>query len=140
MTTSPTTAVRSAIQGSAPFPKGVLAYLCARTRSDYFGMVHAKLREAEAAGLTRAALAKRIGKSPTRLSHILAAPGNWTLDTVTELLLGISGEQLQPQTHRILDKPSRNINHSEVLDLNLNQTTTSKNEAIVVDIAYKEAA
>jgi hypothetical protein len=78
-----------------------------------FDYVHQKLREAEGVGLTRKELANRIGKTPSRLSHILGSPGNWTLDTVSELLIGIASEEIVPQSRKLLGRPPSNFS-SEV--------------------------
>lgn len=111
MTTSPQTAVASALAtpNSERLPAGILAYLSARNRGAVFDYVHQKLREAEGHGMTRKELANRIRKSPTRLSHILGSPGNWTIDTVSELLIGIAGEELVPTSRKLLEQPRRNF-------------------------------
>src|SRR3569833_864070 len=85
-------------EGNEPIPAGTLAYLCERARNSYFDYVLSRYRNAEENGLTKAQLARRIGKTPDRISHLLGAPGNWTIDTVAELLVGISREELTPHS------------------------------------------
>lgn len=111
MITSQKTVVESAVSSPVTegLPSGVLAYISARNRGHFFDYVHTKLREAEGRGLTRKVLANRIGKSPTRLSHILGSPGNWTLDTVSILLLGIAAEEVVPNSRPVLGRPRRNF-------------------------------
>lgn len=121
MTTFQKTPLKSEIEGSSPLSPGALGYLCARTRDSYFDYVHAKLAEAEVAGLKRGEIAKRIRKSPTRLSHILGAPGNWTLDTITELLAGICREELTPLSVPLLKTVNGNVSTSALLDHHCNQ-------------------
>jgi hypothetical protein len=57
-------------------------------------------------GLTKAKLARRIGKSPEVINRWLGAPSNLTLDSVSDLLLGICAEELTPQSESILKKTS----------------------------------
>jgi hypothetical protein len=64
-----------------------------------------------ASGLTRKELARRIGKRPEVVTRCLGAPSNLTLDTVSDLLLGMgleptfSGRQLaQPQAVAVVDE------------------------------------
>lgn len=116
MITSQKTGVVEILESGDPIPAGTRAYLCARTQNKYFDYVHSKLREAEAKGLRRSELARRIGKSPTRLSHILASPGNWTLDTVTELLIGICLEEPVPSSAPILSGSKRNMKPRDIRD------------------------
>src|SRR3546814_18254934 len=46
-------------------------------------------RLADEEGLTRAFLARRLGKKPEQITRWLGAPGNWTLETLTNLLLAM---------------------------------------------------
>jgi hypothetical protein len=41
---------------------------------------------------SRADLARRIGRKPEQITRWLGSPGNWTLDTVSDLLLGMGLE------------------------------------------------
>jgi plasmid maintenance system antidote protein VapI len=62
------------------------------------GVLLERFFEAQTAGLTKAELARRIGRPPEMVHRWLAAPRNLTLDTVCELLLGISGEEFMLTT------------------------------------------
>lgn len=56
-------------------------------------------RQAETKGLTKRDLALRLKKDPAQLTRLLSGSGNWTLDTVSELLLAMDSElehHLQP--------------------------------------------
>lgn len=110
MNVSQKTGVASSIEGSDPLSPSTLAYINTRTQNQFFNYVHDKLRLAEEKGLKRSDLAKRIGKSPTRLSHLLAAPGNWTIGTVAELLAGICREELMPDSASYMNRAPRNMN------------------------------
>ncbi len=118
MTTSQKTPLLSELQGTAPLSRGALGYLCANTRASYFDYIHQKLAYAEAGGLKRKDIATRIRKTPTRLSHLLGAPGNWTLDTITELLVAISGEEVVPNSLPLLRSRDKNCSTMSILEHN----------------------
>lgn len=69
-----------------------IAYHRARLRNRLHQLVLQHFRELEANGLTRAELARRLYKRPEVITRLLAPPGNWTLDTLSDLLLGMGGE------------------------------------------------
>jgi hypothetical protein len=73
-----------------PINAGVLAYMRERHRGHVYDLV---LSEFENSGLTKAALARRLGKAPEAISRWLGVPGNWTLDTVSDLLFSIRGAE-----------------------------------------------
>jgi len=79
-----------------------------RNRMRAFNVVHAEL---EKSGLTKAELADRTGKGADRIAHLLAAPGNWTLDTISSLLYAISGAEIDYRISYPLDQKPRNQNH-----------------------------
>jgi hypothetical protein len=92
MTTSPTP-FPSGILEKGTIPVGKIAYFRERLRNRLHEVVFLEfLRQQDAYGLTKAELARRIGKPPERITRLLAAPGNWTLDTVSDLLLGMASE------------------------------------------------
>ena len=67
-----------------------LAYYHGRFRNalhDYVLKVFT--RQQQELKLTRREMAHRIGKDPAQITKWLAAPGNWTLDTVSDLLIGM---------------------------------------------------
>ncbi|MEC9165915.1 MAG: hypothetical protein VX596_02360 [Pseudomonadota bacterium] len=66
------------------------AYFRQRQRDRLFDLVHAEFRKS---GLTQAELARRMGRRPEVVSRMLGAPGNWRLDTVSDLLFAISGAE-----------------------------------------------
>ncbi|MDE2514436.1 MAG: helix-turn-helix transcriptional regulator [Rhodospirillales bacterium] len=47
-------------------------------------------RKREHPELTQAEIARRLGRRPEQVHRWLAAPGNWTLETASDLLLAIS--------------------------------------------------
>lgn len=115
MTTSQKTPFLLAIEGDAPLSEGHKAYFKERVRNNYYDYVLRKFLEAEAGGLKKADLARRIGWRPDQLSRTLASPGNWTLNSITELLLGICKEELTPSSMQVLQRPQANFIQLDVL-------------------------
>jgi hypothetical protein len=100
----------SEVVSGAPIPVNKRAYFQARLRNRLYDFVVTKFLERERnKELTRAELARRIGRKPESITRLLGAPGNWTLGTVSDLLLGINGEELEPASLSLLDRPSRNF-------------------------------
>jgi transcriptional regulator with XRE-family HTH domain len=109
MNTRPTHFLSEIKIGDTPIPVGQMEYLRARTRNRLYGYIIRKLIEArKETGLTNAELARRIGYDQGRLSRLLAAPGNWTISTVSDLLVGIAAEELKPASATLLHWPERN--------------------------------
>lgn len=96
-------------------PHGRLAYLQARTRNQLFEFILSKFLKAEAGGLTKAKLARRIHRSPEVITRLLGSPGNWTISTISDLLVGIADEELAPQSVKIMGHPRRNHNKPDWL-------------------------
>ena len=48
--------------------------------------------QAEETGLTKRELARRLAKDPAQITRWFSGPGNWTLDTVSDLLLAMGAE------------------------------------------------
>jgi hypothetical protein len=88
MSFSPNRLALSSPQGNERIPAGTLGYMRAEVKSVFFDCV---LGEFEKSNISQKDLADRIGKGEAQISRYLGSPGNWTLDTVAELLFGISG-------------------------------------------------
>lgn len=129
MTLSQKTPFLSEIAGNDPLSEHSLAYLCERVRNNYYDFVIRKFLEAEAeSGLTKAELARRLNKGPDRITKVLGAPGNWTLDTVTELLVGISAEELIPDSQPLIGRSIRNHTQHDHLKSCLKAETYASND------------
>ena len=124
VTSSQPTPFLSEIAGADPLSEHSLAYLCERVRNNYYDYVIRKFLEAEAErGFTKADLARKLNKGADRISKVLGAPGNWTLDTITELLAAISAEELLPYSEPILDRGTRNHTQHDLIQ-HCSQTKT----------------
>ena len=108
-------------------PVGTLGYFQARNRNRLYELV---LREFEHSGISQAALARRLGKRPDQICRWLGAPGNWGLDTVSDLLFAISGAEPEYRLAYPLDSAQRNFNEPEWL---IHQTSKSTDEPIHVE-------
>jgi len=92
VSTSQVTIYKSNIPDRDMINVGVLAYMRERNRGHIYNCV---IGEFERSGISQAALAARLGKAPEIISRWLASPSNWTQDTVSDLLFGISGTEMQ---------------------------------------------
>jgi hypothetical protein len=92
MTTSQTQSFLTEILEGERIPVGKLEYFRARLQSRLHQLVLAEFLRQEDRGLHQAELARRIGRKPEVVNRLLGAPGNWTLNTVSDLLLGMGVE------------------------------------------------
>src|SRR5262245_50357405 len=91
MTTSAPTQFLSEILNGDPIPKGKLAFFQERFRDHLYELVVSEFVRRETAGqLTKKQVADRIHKDPSQITRWLGAPGNWELETVSDLLLAIA--------------------------------------------------
>lgn len=94
MNTSRTIARLSEPIGDNRIPPNSLVYMQERTKLKLFDLIHERL---SASGLSQADLARRLGKGTDQVCRLLGAPGNWTLETVSNLLFAIEGGFLKPE-------------------------------------------
>lgn len=88
MTTSDNRTMLARPQGDAPVSERALGYVSASLRLEMYQLVLTAFREAK---ISQSTLAKRLGKRPEQVSRLLSGPGNWTIDTVAQLLFAIDG-------------------------------------------------
>jgi hypothetical protein len=116
MPTSQIPSMLSELATGLPIPLEKRAYFHARVLNNFYQFVLQKFLEEERAGrLTKAELARRIERRPEVVSRLLGAPGNWGLETATDLLLGIAAEELKPASSPLLGRSPRNYDHWESL-------------------------
>ena len=96
-------------------PSPTRAYFQQRLRNRIFNFLLEKFIVAQGDGLTKAALARRIGKSPEVINRWLGIPSNLTIDSVSDLLLGIAAEELEPGSSSPLKTVPHNYSHFEDL-------------------------
>lgn len=111
--TSPTHFLSELAEGhSGPaIPSGKRAYFQQRLRNRIFNFLLNKFVQEQANGLTQKILANRIGKSPEVVNRWLGAPSNMTVDSISDLLLGIAGEELELEASSPLRQIASNYSH-----------------------------
>lgn len=92
MTTSHTTSELCKPASGTAISPAALSYFRTRNRMHVFSLVQ---KEFHRIGITQAELALRLGKGADRVCRLLGAPGNWTLDTVSDLLFAISAAEVK---------------------------------------------
>jgi hypothetical protein len=113
---SQTNTILSEIDSDGPLSEATQAYLEARAKNSFYDYVYGKFRDAEAHGLTKARLARRLNKKPDQISHLLGAPGNWRISTIVSLLAGICKEELVPHSSSFVGRPGRNRQSMDLLE------------------------
>ena len=95
MTTSQKPSFLTDILEGKPIPLGQLSYFRTQLRYDLHEIVLREfLRQEDTVGLTQADLARRIHRKAPQVSKLLGAPGNWTINTVSDLLLGMKAQPI----------------------------------------------
>jgi hypothetical protein len=87
MTTSQTSDLFDEILDGRPIPREKLAYFRARLRLQFHELIVRRFLQNE--NFTKAELARRIGRAPEVINRLLAEPGNHTLNTLSDLMIGM---------------------------------------------------
>lgn len=93
-------------------PEAKRAYFRSRLRNRVFNFILEKFVAEQENGLTKAALARRIGKTPDIVNRWLGAPSNLTIDTMSDLLLGISAEEFELESSSPVQQPMTNYSNA----------------------------
>ncbi len=136
MPTSPTSFVSEIINGNNPIPQGKLAYFQERQRNKLYDIIVGKFLEKQRdEGFSKADLARRINKNPAQITRWLSTPSNWTLDTVSDLMLAICGGELSFSISKFADAQPRNATQLDVLSPSpsvVRAATTSSANTIII--------
>ncbi len=94
----------------AVIPADRLAYLNERFRNRLYDLIVGAFMNhtTQNPKFSQAALARRLRSRPDVVNRWLSSPGNWTLDTVSSLVAGICGAELEISIKGFADRPSVN--------------------------------
>ena len=107
-------------------PESKRVYFQQRYRDRLFDFIVSRFETARERGLTKAKLARRIGKSPEVINRWLAAPHNLEADSVSDLLLGIDAEEPEIDAHSVLDRKPVNYRHlDDQREIKVDSSTTN---------------
>ena len=87
-------------------PDWTLSYFRQRNKNRVHSLV---LKELKKSKLSQAEIARRLNKRPDVICRLFGAPGNWTLDTVSDLLFAISGVEAAYAVADPLEAAPRNF-------------------------------
>lgn len=107
MNTSQTGLLSEILEGGK-LSNATLGYFRQRLRNRLHQFILREFIARQREGLTQADVARILGRRPEQIHRWLGSPGNWTSDTVSDLLLAISKAELQPSAHKIAERPVRN--------------------------------
>lgn len=133
MTSQPTSFL-SEVLSESPIRPGKKVYFRERLKSSFHETIVNLFREKRNSGeMTRAELARKIGKRPEQITRILNASGNLRLSTVSDVLLGLGYyADIQPIK---LEEVSRNYSQpSWMEDNNLDFKIKAGGPTIVDDV------
>ena len=99
----------SDVTSGEQIPAGKLAYFQARLSNLLHEAVLTQFTKLEKdKGFTRADLARRIGRKPEQVTRWFGSPGNWTLETVSDLLLAM-GCELEPKLRDLVTEDNSQV-------------------------------
>lgn len=106
MPTSQTPSLLTEILAGEEIPLRTIAYFRTKLRYALHDLVLREfLQQEDSHRINKAELARRIHKKPEQVSRWLGAPGNWTIDSVSDLLVGM-GAELDVAVFHLADYPS----------------------------------
>jgi hypothetical protein len=87
-------------------PLRTLEFFRSRLRTQLFDLVVSEYTKQARVGFTKRDLARRVNRRPEQITRWLGTPSNWTLETVSDLLLAISEAELTVSLRKLnrLDK------------------------------------
>lgn len=104
MTTYRDQSVLSEIVDDKPIPVKTLRYFRRLLQNRFHeAILQVYIDQERKVGLNQKQLARRIGRSPAQVNRWLNCAGNWTLNTISDLLLGMGMDLDDPSATPIAD-------------------------------------
>ena len=102
------TIIQSDVQSSGTLSLGTKVYFQERLRNRIYDLIIRQLENYKTAGGTQIKLATRLDRRTDQISRWLSSPGNLTLDTISDLLLGLSGAELRMEIDYPMQEHAKN--------------------------------
>lgn len=112
MSMSAKTSFLSEILNDEDIPLGKIAYFRERFRDHLYELVVSEYLKREGE-LKKADIARRIHRKPEQITRWLGAPGNWTIETVSDLLLAIAKAEPSVSLRPLANNQLRNFTNPE---------------------------
>lgn len=109
-----------------PIPESKRVYFQERFRGRIFDFLISLFVEEQKNGLTKAKLARRIGKPPEVINRWLGGPSNLTSDSISDLVLGICASEPDLEASSLLNRKPVNYAHLDDQRPSLEADTTNK--------------
>jgi hypothetical protein len=109
--TFPTTlqiTIQSEVESNGTLSLGTRVYFQERLRNRIYDLIIRQLENYKTAGGTQTELATRLDRRADQISRWLSSPGNLTLDTISDLMLGLSGAELRMEVDYPMQKHAKN--------------------------------
>jgi len=98
MPTSQATSILREITNSKPISEKTRAFQRRRLQNRFYRFILKTFKEQQKNGLTQKELAERIHSRPEQINRWLSIPGNLTLNTIADLLLGMGVDLDDPSS------------------------------------------
>jgi hypothetical protein len=105
VTSSATTTSMSKPEGGKKVPDWTLSYFRQRNKNRVHSLVIEAMKKHN---ISQAEIARRLGRRTEVVCRWIGAPGNWTLDTISDLLFAIDGLEVDYKTAAPLTAAKRN--------------------------------
>jgi hypothetical protein len=103
MPTSQAMLILREIERDRPIPARTKSFQHRRMQNRFHRFLLKTFREQEKKGLTQKKLAERIGSRPEQINRWLSIPGNLTINTICDLLLGMGVDLDDPSATSLSD-------------------------------------